>query len=100
MAAMNHRDHARNLSGVQGLPGGLYDPAMMIAPDVYAASLRWRLVFAAMAVVFGAGVVFGVMLAQDGTQETSPNVCRAEEISRIDCVHVSTVVPTLAGVAR
>ncbi|WP_220140009.1 hypothetical protein [Nocardia huaxiensis] len=72
----------------------------MIAPDAYVASLRWRLVFAAVAVVFGAGVVVGVMLAQDGIREVSPNVCRADEVSRIDCVRVSSAVPTSLGVWR
>ncbi|MFD6357254.1 hypothetical protein [Nocardia tengchongensis] len=88
---MNPMDFARYHAGLTAMSGREYDPIALIAPEAYVASLRWRLVFAAMAVVFGVGVVLGVMLGQGDTREVSPNVCRAEEVSRIDCVHFATV---------
>ncbi|MGW4126253.1 hypothetical protein [Nocardia sp. NPDC004711] len=97
---MNPLDFAHSHSGMPALSGREYDPAGLIDPDAYVASLRWRLVFAGVAVVFGAGVVVGVMLGQGGTREVSPNVCRADEASRIDCVHAATVAPTPPGVPR
>ncbi|MFE3958587.1 hypothetical protein ACFXPS_30990 [Nocardia sp. NPDC059091] len=97
---MNPLDFARSHSGMAALSGREYDPAGLIDPDAYVASLRWRLVFAGVAVVFGVGVVVGVMLGEGSTREVSPNVCRAEEVSRIDCVHATTIAPTPPGVRR
>ncbi|MFE3000721.1 hypothetical protein ACFXG4_37695 [Nocardia sp. NPDC059246] len=97
---MNPMDFARDHSGMPALSGRKYDPVGLIDPDAYAASLRWRLVFAGVAAVFGAGVVVGLMLGQGSTREVSPNVCRADEVSRIDCVHASTIAPTPPGVSR
>ncbi|MFE3758013.1 hypothetical protein ACFXO9_27225 [Nocardia tengchongensis] len=91
---MKPLDLAHHHSGTHELLGCEYDPA------VYATSLRWRLVFAAVAVVFGAGVVVGVMLGQGNTREISPNVCRSDEVSRIDCVRATTVASALPGVPR
>ncbi|MFE3080905.1 hypothetical protein [Nocardia tengchongensis] len=97
---MNPLDFARHRSGMSALSGREINLAVTVDPDVYVASLRWRLVFAAVAVVFGAGVVTGVMLGQSSTREISPNVCRADEVSRIDCVHATTVTSPLPGVLR
>ncbi|MGW4124795.1 hypothetical protein [Nocardia sp. NPDC004711] len=97
---MNPLDFARDQSGMSALLGREYDPAGLIDPDAYVASLRWRLVFAGVAVVFGAGVVVGVMLGEGSTREVSPNVCRADEVSRIDCVRASTIAPAPPGVSR
>ncbi|WP_458686395.1 hypothetical protein [Nocardia tengchongensis] len=97
---MNPLDIARYHVGISALSGHEYDPVALIAPEAYAASLRWRLMFAAVAVVFGAGVVVGLMLGEGNTREISPNICRADEVSRIDCVHVTTAAPSPSGVAR
>ncbi|WP_157574612.1 hypothetical protein [Nocardia jejuensis] len=91
---MNHADFARYSIGSP-------QNSAHVDPDVYAASLRARLVFAAIAVVFGFGVVAGLMLGQGSPRQApSPNVCRAEEVSRIDCVHVTAVPPISVGVPR
>ncbi|MFE3222909.1 hypothetical protein [Nocardia sp. NPDC059228] len=97
---MNPMDFARHHSGMPAMSGREYDPAMLIDPHAYGVSLRLRLMFAVVAVVFGVGVVFGLMLAQGGTRAISPNVCRAEEVSRIDCVHATAVAPTPMGVPQ
>lgn len=99
---MNHLDFARYHSGMPALAGREYDPAALFGPQVTAApGLRWRLLLAAMGLVFGAGVVAGLMLGQGSPRPVSgPNVCRADEVSRIDCVHVTAPVPPVSGVAR
>ncbi|MFE3028345.1 hypothetical protein [Nocardia tengchongensis] len=97
---MNPMDFARYHSGMPALSGREYNPAALIGPDAYTASQRWRLWFAAVAVVFGAGAVFGLMLGHGDTREVSPNVCRADEVSRIDCVHATAVALATLGVPR
>ena len=88
VAAMNSLDFSRRHAG-------------LVSAGMYATPPKWRLVVLAAAVCFGTGTVFGIMLDQGSPDYVSPNVCRADEVSRMDCMHVTApAVPEGSGVAR
>ncbi|NKY48385.1 hypothetical protein [Nocardia cerradoensis] len=102
MAAMNSLDYTRHHTGLAAFGRPEFDAAGLVQAGMYATPPKWRLIALAAAVCFGAGIVFGIMLGQGSPNYApSPNVCRADEVSRIDCVHVvPTTAPAESGVTR
>ncbi|WP_146098843.1 hypothetical protein [Nocardia nova] len=99
---MNSLDYTRHHTGLAAFGRPEFDAAGLVSAGMYATPPKWRLIALAAAVCFGAGIVFGIMLGQGSpTYAPSPNVCRADEVSRIDCVHVvPTTAAAVPGVAR
>ncbi|WP_330183828.1 hypothetical protein OHB26_09485 [Nocardia sp. NBC_01503] len=74
---------------------GLLQNGFQVAPQ------RWRFFLFGGLVLFAGGIVIGIQLEQQTpTMAPSVNVCRADEVTRIDCVHVDRQAPAAPEVAR
>ncbi|MFE3028494.1 hypothetical protein [Nocardia tengchongensis] len=99
---MNSHDYARHQIGFPAYGRPEYDANRLLLNSFQALPLRWWLPMFFALVVFAAGIVVGIQLEeQTPSMPASVNVCRADEVDRIDCLHVTTVVPpTSVGVLR
>ncbi|QLY33986.1 hypothetical protein [Nocardia huaxiensis] len=98
---MNSQEYARRQIGLSPYGRPEYDPNGLLEAGFQAAPLRWRLPIFVGLVLFAAGIVVGIQLEQQTpTMPASVNVCRADEASRIDCVHVDRQAPLTSGVTR
>ncbi|MFJ9365421.1 hypothetical protein ACIRRA_13515 [Nocardia sp. NPDC101769] len=73
----------------------VYQPLWFVAPPL-------RLAILAVLVVIGAVACTAVWVAEP-TYVPSPNICRADEITRTDCIHPTPTVslwPVGSGVTR
>ncbi|MFD0000171.1 hypothetical protein [Nocardia sp. NPDC127526] len=98
---MNSHEYARRNSGLSAYNRAEYDANGLLQSGFQSMPLRWRLPVFFGLVLFAAGIVVGIQLEQQTpTMPPSVNVCRAEEVDRIDCVHVNRQAPAVPGVAQ
>lgn len=98
---MNSHEYARHQIGFSTYGRPEYDANGLLLNGLQAVPMRWWLPLFFALVVFGGGIVVGIQLEkQTPTMPASVNVCRADEVDRIDCVHVVQPAPTAAAVVR
>ncbi|WP_433562310.1 hypothetical protein ACQP1O_33165 [Nocardia sp. CA-151230] len=98
---MNSHESARRQMGLSTYNRVEYDANGLLFNGFQAVPLRWRLPVFFGLVLFAAGIVVGIGLEeQTPAMPASVNVCRADEVDRIDCVHVTQPSPTVAAVIR
>ncbi|MFE3195031.1 hypothetical protein ACFXHA_38915 [Nocardia sp. NPDC059240] len=98
---MNSHDYARNMIGLSAYDRAEYDANGLLLNGIAVTPLRWRMPLFFGLVLFAAGIVVGIQLEeQTPAMPASVNVCRADEVDRIDCVHVTQPAPTAAAVIR
>ncbi|APA97595.1 hypothetical protein [Nocardia seriolae] len=98
---MNSHDFPHHHIGLRAYNRVEYDANGLLLNGFQAMPLRWRLPVFVRLLLFGIGIVVGIQLErQTPEMPASVNVCRADEVDRIDCVHVPQPVPTAVGVVR
>ncbi|MVU79472.1 hypothetical protein GPX89_19760 [Nocardia sp. ET3-3] len=98
---MNSHDYARHRIGLSAYNRVEYDANGLLLTGFQAVPLRWRLPVFFGLVLFATGIVIGIQLEkQTPAMPASVNVCRADEVDRIDCVHVTQPAPTAVAVIR
>ncbi|QVI22918.1 hypothetical protein KHQ06_08120 [Nocardia tengchongensis] len=96
---MNNHDYAHHQIGLPAYGRPEYDANGLLLNGFQALPLRWWLPLFFALVVFAGGIVVGIQLEkQTPSMPASVNVCRADEVDRIDCVHVDPQSPVPAPV--